>query len=133
MSDKVLVPYDSYRRRFPCIKPVALDTHGRAMPWCAAAVFLREDPEFPNAWYAFQTTWSDRPAMYFVDMQEAAECTRLALGINEPASTGWEFRWLERGSLVDNERERQLVFHTDSETGSTWMQQRIAKPFEVAP
>ncbi len=128
------------RGLYPCVKPVILDTKERIVPWRVIARFyLNEDssseecetsslssvePDPHRDYYPMQVTWHDKPAMSFDDMSEFRHMARLAFGIKDPGTLGWECR---RVPLEQN--NEQVVFRSN-EHGS-WIVRKPSDPFEV--
>lgn len=134
VASTVLVPYFPARQTnpYPVVKPTRLDTKGRAVPWdvCYAnaalislqpeveddvssdtAVALLAVADFSNEW---QVVWSNKPAMFFRNMDEVREMMKLVFHIKDPATMGWIYLAMERSNLV-RAVDGETVFVTDED------------------
>jgi len=134
------------RGLYPLVKPVVLDTHHRVVPWRVIACFYRNgcsdtdhEPEETSSlssssldvplhrdYYPLQVTFHTTPAMSFDDMGEFRHMARLAFGIDDPRTLGWECRHIPP---AQNRAEEEVIFRSN-EHGS-WIVRKPANPFEV--
>lgn len=91
--------------------------------------------ELPPArdFWPFQVTWSDTPAMSFETMTEFKQMARVAFGLNDPASLGWECQRLRADPPESTTVFRSEAAPTvaDRNARNEWLERRVTDPFEV--
>lgn len=129
------------RGLYPCVKPVILDTKERIVPWRVIAKFYLSpdheseecetsslsseiEPDQHRDFYPMQVTWHETPAMSFEDMSEFRHMARLAFGIRDPGTLGWECRRVPRDHV-----QEQIIFRSNA--SGSWIVRKPADPFEV--
>lgn len=78
----------------------------------------------PDYW-PLQVTWHDSPAMSFASMDEFRAMARLAFGIKDPGTLGWECRRIP----LAQKAEEDVIFRSNE--AGTWIVRKPADPFEV--